>query len=39
VGFKVTSVEWAGDGRSIVIMDNDKFCVSFPLEEVSENKL
>lgn len=33
IGFKVCSLEWTSDGRSLVLMDQDKFCIAFPLEE------
>ncbi|KAJ1558724.1 WD repeat-containing protein wrap73, partial [Nowakowskiella sp. JEL0078] len=33
VNFTVMSFRWNSDGKSIVLMDKDKFCVAFPIEE------
>ncbi len=32
--FGVNSVTWNPDGRSLVLMDHDKFCVAFPLDDL-----
>lgn len=31
--FHVSHIEWNPDGRSLVLMDKDKFCIGFPLDE------
>ena len=32
VNFTVSSMEWNPDGKSLVIMDKDKFCLAFPIQ-------
>ncbi|KAI8930103.1 Quino protein amine dehydrogenase [Entophlyctis helioformis] len=31
--FQITGLEWNPDGRSLVLTDKDKFCLSFPIDE------
>ncbi|KAJ1336681.1 hypothetical protein BSLG_007000 [Batrachochytrium salamandrivorans] len=33
VNFQVMSFEWNPDGRSVVLMDKDKFCIAFTIDE------
>ncbi|KAG0211319.1 WD repeat-containing protein wrap73 [Mortierella sp. GBA30] len=32
-GFEVTSLKWCPDGRGLLLLDNDMFCLGFPIEE------
>ncbi|KAJ3294247.1 WD repeat-containing protein wrap73 [Borealophlyctis nickersoniae] len=36
VNFQVHNFSWNPDGKSIVLMDKDKFCLAFPIEEATE---
>jgi len=36
LNFEVHSMNWNPDGKSIVLMDKDKFCLAFPIEEEME---
>ena len=33
VNFKVCDMKWNPDGKSVILMDKDKFTVAFPIEE------
>ncbi|KAJ3172057.1 WD repeat-containing protein wrap73 [Geranomyces variabilis] len=33
VNFSVQSFSWSPDGRSLALMDKDKFCLAFPVDE------
>ncbi|KAL5033176.1 hypothetical protein BDV3_000189 [Batrachochytrium dendrobatidis] len=33
VSFQVTSFEWNPDGQSLVLMDKDKFCIAFTIDD------
>ncbi|KAG0246027.1 hypothetical protein B0O80DRAFT_499357 [Mortierella sp. GBAus27b] len=32
-GFVVSSLKWCPDGKGLLLLDNDMFCVGFPIEE------
>ncbi|KAI8907719.1 hypothetical protein DFJ77DRAFT_475069 [Powellomyces hirtus] len=38
VNFQVQSFTWNPDGKSIALMDKDKFCLAFPVDEDAENE-
>jgi len=38
LNFEVHSMNWNPDGKSIVLMDKDKFCLAFPMEDEVEGK-
>jgi hypothetical protein len=35
VNFHVLGIEWNPDGRSVLVKDSDKFCVAFPVDDVT----
>lgn len=37
VNFTVSNLEWNSDGMSLVLMDKDKYCVSYLIEEEMNN--
>ncbi|ORX48102.1 YVTN repeat-like/Quino protein amine dehydrogenase [Piromyces finnis] len=37
LNFEVHSIKWNPNGKSIVLMDKDKFCLAFPIEDELED--
>lgn len=36
VNFQVINFAWNPDGKSMVLMDKDKFCLAFPIDEPNQ---
>ncbi len=36
MNFHVQTIEWNPDGRSVLVMDHEKFCIGFPVDGETE---
>ncbi|KAF9582570.1 WD repeat-containing protein wrap73 [Lunasporangiospora selenospora] len=35
--FEITSIRWSPDGKGVLLLDKDMFCLGFPVDEESQN--